>query len=131
VLIAHQLELWHVDLPLHAELCPKHCCLLEAKAKKTDLPGEVEGVPVTFLLYNRSQLLTCQEELEKTMEFVRLARERRVKGSEGAVEGKSLSENPDADLAVIHAECLYALTRIQVKLASTNPPPSKIIFQSH
>lgn len=130
VAVSHWLELWRVDTLLHGELCLKHCCILEAKAESRDPPGTVDGVPVTFMRYDRSQLLLCCQELERVDSFIKLAREREMRGGvggkeevdgAGAMEGEELS----TDLAILHAECVYALIRVQVKLASTNPPPGE------
>lgn len=125
--VSNWLELWRVDTLLHGELCLKHCCILEAKAENRDPPGTVDGKPITYLDYNRSQLLHCQQELEKAESFIKLAREREMRGGFGGKEevagAGAAAGSLSTDIAILHAECVYALTRVQVKLASTNPPP--------
>ena len=153
-----------MDPLLHGELCLKHCCLLEAKADSREPPGTVDGQPVTFMHYDRAQLLQCRHELETAINFVTQAREKEEMRDEAAGGGweegegvmrEMVEEEKDrktsaaytaatsvttaatsvttaavvggrdvsAELATLHAECLFALTRVQVKLASTNPPP--------
>lgn len=118
VAVSHMLELWRVDPLLHGEICLKLCCLLECQAENRGVaPPILDGRLVTFLGYHRSRLLGCRQELEEVLAFVQLARQKERRG-----EGESDLEDCSSSLALLHAECLYALTRIQVKLASTNPP---------
>lgn len=140
VAVSHWLELWQVDTLLHAELVLKHCCILEAAAESRHPPSKVDGVPVTFLKYDRSRLHHCLRELEKAEDFVKRAREREARGGvssggggggglggkeEGVVGVPEDGEELKTHLAILHAECVYALTRVKVKLASTNPPPGE------
>ncbi len=121
VAVADSLELWRVDCLLHGELSLKLCCLLEARAKKQEAPPILDFKPVTFVNYDRPQLLNCQQELEKVVAFVKASREGEVleRASKGTVKESA------TDLAILHAECVYTLTRIRVKLASTNLPPGE------
>ena len=125
VAIAHTLELWRVDSLLHGELCLKLCCLLECQAEnRGEVPPTVDGKLVTFLGYHRSQLLTCRRELESTLAFIKLAQQKEGRRREGRVRG-SEQEDSCSSLSLLHVECVYDLTRVQVKLASTIPPSGK------
>ena len=129
VAVSHSLELWRMDCLLHGELCLKLCCLLEAKAEKQEAPPTLDGVAVTFMGYDRAELLSCEQELEKVIAFVKEvheggAEEREEEGEEGILKDSM------TDLAMFHAECVYTLTRIRVKLASTNLPASECHFRT-
>ena len=131
VAVSHCLELWRVDCLLHGELSLKLSCLLEAKADNQTPPPTLDGRPVTFVHYDRAQLLRCEEELEKVTAFVKMAREGgRGEGEEGGGGGGGIAEESTTDLAILHAECEYALMRVRVKLASTNLPPGEPFFSS-
>ena len=128
--VAHWLELWRHDALLHGELCLKHCCILEAGAESRDPPGTVDNIPVTFMAHDRAKLLECRRNLEQTETFIKQAREQAMRVEGGRRPGETVvtfSEDDDqiADLAIVHAECVYALTRVQVKLAAASPPPGK------
>ena len=118
--ISHSIELWRTDALLHGGLCLKLCCLHEAKAERRD----TAAVEANFLFHDRSQLLHCQEELERGLRCIKLARERcDTAGSDGDDVG-----GPVTDLCLLHADFIYALTRVQVKLAGTIPPPGETVL---
>lgn len=134
--VSHMLDLWRIDPLLHGELCLKMCCILECSAKNRKKAGPLESaklldsVVATFLKYDRSKLLKCQQELQRALAFIQQARHREEKygdagGGIGGRKGEGELEDPVSDLAVLHVECIFALTRIQVKLASTCPPKGK------
>lgn len=119
--VAHSLHLWQTDALLHGELCLKLACLYEAKA---DLRQDRHGSKTTstvmldeglLLLYDRKQLLECLDELEQGLKCVQMARARVTEESKGAER--------DTEIGVLHAEYMYSVTRVKVKLASTIPPP--------
>ena len=151
VTISHRLELWRIDPLLHGELTLKLCCLYEAKAESVDLPCASEPLPeATFLRYNRSHLLECKEECARALDFIKKARQnaplgdgpkRMLRTMDHTAERKGKPEEVMAGdkgeekglggrvrqsglvLEDLHAELVYVLTRICVKLATTIPPP--------
>ena len=131
--VFHSLEVWRVDPFLLGELCIKLGCLHEAKAQLkhpnsmsctlVKLPTEDESF---ILEFDRSQLLVCLAELERGLKCVELAKEdntldARPRSREG--EGREVI----TELDVLHAELVYAITRVRLKLASTIPPPREYI----
>ena len=130
VRIASVLDLWQVDPLLHGQLMLKLCCLYEARAE----PHEILSTDPNslFLSYNRSLLLKCEEECEKSLKCMKNSRQewyftgyfRRhplsVTGEERRGEGESLYRKQMEEL---NAEFEFTLMRIKVKLATTIPPP--------
>ena len=108
--VFHSLELWRVDPLLQGELSLKLATLYEARATLRS-PHSLDGFD---LLYDRALLLECKTQLERDVYCVEAAREG-VYGVEGA------------SLETLHSQFFLAQTRVNIKLASTIPPPCKCI----
>ena len=121
IFIFETLELWRLDPLLHGEMCLKLCCLQEAKADRSSPPDPL----ALFLSYDRCQLLACQAELEKSLHCLEIARQSISIGGD-TLQSESTG-GKTSDLMVLHAEFVYSLIRVQVKLASTIPPPGQAL----
>lgn len=128
----------------------KLCCLYEAKADRKNT-ASCATVPLPeaamFLRYSRSHLLHCKEECERALDCIKMSRDSaslgggadelqamfKKKGGVGGIQGDvgPVKDGGDKDtmlggrlvLEDLHAEFVYVLTRVDVKLASTIPPP--------
>lgn len=129
--VFHSLEFWRVDPLLLGELCIKLGCLHEAKAQLKH-PNSLSCTLVklatddeSFVLeFDRSQLLVCLAELERGLKCIELAKE------DSALDVRPREEKRRevvTELNVLHAELVYAVTRVRLKLASTIPPPCEYI----
>jgi len=130
--MASALSLWQVDPLLHGQIMLKLCCLYEARAEPQELlltdPNSL------FLLYDRSLLLKCEKECEKSLEYVKQSRQDRYfigyfcqrpssenGGDKRCEEGEGLYRK---QLEELDAELEFSLMRVRVKLATTIPPLS-------
>ena len=132
--VSQSLQLWQTDPLLHGELHLKLACLYEAKAEirgHDRLGGDSKPVSnVTlvdeggfFQLYDRKQLLECLSELELGMKCVQTARAEMMEEECWATRGRKGVGQEGAEIAVLHSEYMFSITRVKVKLASTIPPP--------
>ena len=128
--MSQSLQLWQTDPLLHGELHLKLGCLYEAKAEVKGQNRQGGGGSKTmsnvtlvgegnFQLYDRKQLLECLSELEVGLQCVQMARAEMMEESKKGV-GKE-----GAEIAVLHSEYMFSITRVKIKLASTIPPPRK------
>ena len=151
VSICHKLELWRVDPLLHGDLMLKLCCLYEARAERKDQIRPIAPLPevAMFLFYTRSHLLQCKEECERALDCIKKSRKSAAlsgafdglsgvfnkkdgvtgkKGGGGEMEKekevvKDGGSGSKMVLEDLHAEFVYVLMRVQVKLATTIPHP--------
>ena len=75
-----------------------------------------------FLLYDRARLLESQSVLQESINDICMSREkwRARQLEEQEIEGEDM-------LAILHAELLFTLMRVNVKLASTIPPSCELV----
>ena len=125
--VAHSLHLWQTDPLLHGELRLKLACLYEARAElkpKRPVTKATSAVKLDVDLhqmYDRQRLLECLYELSGGVECVGRARSWRTEETTGERDGGK-------EMGVLHAEYMYAMTRVKIKLASTIPPPRKLLM---
>ncbi len=133
VWISSMLSLWQLDPLLHGQYMMKLCCLYEARAEPHDY--SVSTNPDSrFLLYNRSLLLKCRDECEKSLEYMKKSRQGhsfmgdyrcsspKLCGGVGGPGEKGGEKLYAGQLEELHAEFEYVRLRVLVKLAATIPP---------
>ena len=118
--IAHSLQLWQTDALLHGELHLKLAFLYEARAELRPVTKATSVVDLDdgrhHQIYDRQRLLECLCELKAGLECVGAARSREMEETRRERDGGK-------EMGVLHAEYMFAMTRVKVKLATTIPPP--------